>query len=314
MQILQHHRFGFTRKRRAADALKIGPMVSTHPHRHQSPRGGPPRIPRVVLALFVSAAPLQAFPPAPYYTIFGDVKDQYGQRLPAEGCSVILYQSGREILRQSMTTNGGGYQLRMRIDMFRSATSAYSSAALKSGSDYSLSVSVNGLLYQPIEMKTAATVGSAADRRRLDLTLGVDSDGDGLPDAWEESQLYEAGQLPGPEGWDLSLVDRNGDLDGDGVINWNEYLAGTGAGDPRSRLSLEIKEITTSGARLEFYALYGRIYELESSTDLKNWSAAEFTPADAAGPTRLYQADTSGIVSLFTPQGGPKTYYRLSVR
>ena len=278
------------------------------------PRGGPARVACGLVSLFLSAAPLQAFPPAPFYTVFGDVKDSYGQRLPAEGCSVILFQNGREILRQSMTASGAGYQLRMRIDMFRAATSAYSSAALKTGSDYSLSVSVNGLLYQPIEMKTAAKVGSAADRRRLDLTLGVDSDGDGLPDAWEESQLYEAGKLPGLDGWDLSLVDRNGDLDGDGVINWNEYLAGTGAGDPQSRLSLEIKEITPSGARLEFYGLYGRIYELESSTDLQNWSAAEFTPAGAPAAARLYQATTSGIIQLFTPQAGPKTYYRLSVR
>ncbi len=289
--------------------------MSFKPHmRFQHPSRGPARIASGILPLFLLAAPLHAFPPAPFYTVFGDVKDSYGQRLPAEGCSVILYQNGREVLRQSMTASGGGYQLRMRIDMFRAATSAYSSAALKTGSDYSLSVSVNGLLYQPIEMKTTAKVGSAADRRRLDLTLGVDSDGDGLPDAWEESQLYEAGNLPGLDGWDLSLVDRNGDLDRDGVSNWNEYLAGTGAGDPQSRLSLEIKEITPSGARLEFYALYGRIYGLESSTDLQHWNTAEFTPAGASATTRAYQADTSGIIHLFTPQAGPKTYYRLSVR
>ena len=289
-------------------------MIEKLRHRIQSPSCGPPRIAFGILALFLSATSLQAFPPAPFYTVFGDVKDSYGQRLPAEGCSVILYQNGREVLRQSMTASGGGYQLRMRIDMFRAATTAYSSAALRTGSDYSLSVSVNGLLYQPIEMKTTAKVGSAADRRRLDLTLGIDSDGDGLPDAWEESQLYQAGKLPGLDGWDLSLVDRHGDLDGDGVSNWNEYLAGTGAGDPQSRLSMEIKEITPSGARLEFYALYDRIYELESSPDLRSWSAAEFTPAGATDPVRLYQADTSGIVSLFTPQTGTKTYYRLSVR
>ena len=60
-------------------------------------------------------------------------------------------------------------------------------------------------------------------------TLRVDG---GIPDAWEQSQLYAAGILPGEDGWDLSLIDRDGDFDKDGISNWLEYIAGTFATDP----------------------------------------------------------------------------------
>jgi hypothetical protein len=270
----------------------------------------------------LSSLTLRAFPPAPYYTVFGDVRDQYGVLIPAEGAAVIVYKGGNEIMRQSLVAAEGtdfNYQLRLRIDMLRASTTTYSSVALTSGTVYTLAVSIGSQLYYPIEMATAPVIGNASVRRRLNLTLGVDADGDGLPDAWEEAQLYHGGYLPGDDGWDLSLIDREGDFDRDGVSNWSEYLAGTYAMDSDSVLSLSIKEKLATSARLEFYAFYGKSYKLESTTDLKTWTAVPFSLGDPAAPDAAaaqssLTSTVTAVISIYAEASAPSTYYRLIAR
>lgn len=234
-----------------------------------------------------------------------------------------MYQGGSEKMRENLAAVSGAdynYQLRMRIDMGRSLTSSYSSLVVSTASAYTLVVHLAGVDYYPIEIAShTPTVGVPASRVRLDLTLGVDSDKDGLPDAWEESQLYQAGYLPGPNGWDLSLLDRDGDLDKDGLSNYTEYLAGTYAGDATSTIRLEIKEKLGENVRLETFAIYGKSYTIESSTDLKTWSAGTFATADPAGDAPVpFQdalvATTTGITSLYAKGTAIATYYRLRIR
>jgi hypothetical protein len=241
--------------------------------------------------------------------------------IPANGSSVILYQGSKLVLTQPLVeseTASYNYQIRMRIDMFRPATTSYSSLALRAGADYTLAVNIGGQLFSPIEMKTTPSVGAPAGRVRLDLTLGIDSEGDGIPDAWKESQLFHAGFLPGPDGWDLSLVGRNGDFDGDGVSNWDEYIAGTYATDANSYLKLEIKEVIGTFPHLEFYAIYGKTYSLESSFDLKTWTTTAFAiekPEVATMATQIsIRATTTGIMNIYPESVAPAAFYRLTVR
>lgn len=271
----------------------------------------------------LAAGTLQAFPPAPYHTIYGDVRDEYGVLLPADGSAIVMYQGGLEKMRETLTAVSGAdynYQIRMRIDMGRSLTSSYSSLVVSTASAYTLTINIGGADYLPIEIAARSpTVGSPASRVRLDLTLGVDSDHDGLPDAWEESQLYQAGYLPGPSGWDLALLDGAGDLDKDGLSNGVEYIAGTYAGDATSTVNLAIKEKLGENVRLETYAIYGKSYIIEASTDLKTWSATAFSTADPAGATpaafqETLVASTTGITSLYAKGTATTTYYRLKIR
>lgn len=275
----------------------------------------------LLCTLLLAGPALHAFPPAPHYTIYGDVRDQYGVLLPADGSSVILYQGSKEILRQPLVaseTAPFNYQIRMRIDMFRPSTSSYSSLALKAGTDFSLAVNIGGQLFSPIEMNTTPAIGSPAGRRRLNLTLGIDSDGDGIPDAWKESQLYHAGILPGPDGWDLSLIDRDGDFDNDGMSNWQEYIAGTYATDSESYLALEIKEMIGTFPHLQFYAIYGKSYTLEVSEDLKTWRPKSFSiEIPETGDLELrssLSATTTGVMSLYPDSTTSAAFYRLTVR
>ncbi len=279
---------------------------------------------RLVLAagLLVGFPAAHAFPPAPYYTVFGNVRDQYGKLLPSQGISVVAYAGLKKLPNQPLLDVPSGdynYQMRLRMDMTRPDTVQYHPHTVEKDALFNLRVAIGDRMYLPIEMGSAPSVGAPGDRRRLDLTLGVDSDGDGLPDAWEEAQLYQAGERPGPEGWNLGGLDRDGDYDGDGTSNWHEYLAGTYAVDASSVLDLRILEITSGSARLEFYSFYGKSYTLQSSTDLKTWTPVSFTlvpPAEggSAESQSSLVATTTGPTSLFVAATGNSLHYRLLAR
>lgn len=152
---------------------------------------------------------------------------------------------------------------------------------------------------------------------RLDLNLGEDLDHDGLPDIWEAWQLYQAGYYPDDNGnWPVNLLDKNGDFDHDGLSNRQEYLAGTFAGDATERFILQIKEKTASQVRLEFFAITGKRYTIERSTDMKTWARVPFTAGTATDAGEIYEAaDVSILPAFVTPAaGGAKEFYRLTVR
>ena len=271
-----------------------------------------------VLASWVTGALVQAFPPAPYYTLYGMVRDQVGQTLNVEGAVLILLKGGDEIGRTPISNLqlDQNYELNIRIDANRSGTTIYSEKALSAQGQFSLVVEMNGSLFYPIEVAGTLTAGKGGERVRLDLNLGEDSDGDGLPDIWEQWQLYQAGHYPDGNGvWPLHLIDRNGDLDGDGLSNYLEYLAGTFAGDATEKFDLAIKEKSDTDVRFEFYAITGKTYTIERSSDVKTWTRVPFAIGAPALGASSFSASDVGILSAFaTPGASDKEFYRLTVR
>ncbi len=272
------------------------------------------------LVFLLAVSWLQAFPPAPYYTLYGTVRDQVGQTLDVEGATLVLLKGGVEIERTPITTGlqlDQNYELSIRIDQNRSGTTFYTEKAVAAQGLYSLVVEMNGALFYPIEVSGNLTAGKGGERVRLDLNLGEDLDHDGLPDIWEQWQLYQAGYSPDENGnWPINLIDKNGDFDHDGLTNWQEYVAGTFAGDATERFGLTIKEKNATGVRLEFYAITGKTYTIERSTDVKTWSAVPFAIGEPAVGASIYRAVDVGILSAFTTPtaGGTKEFYRLTVR
>ena len=275
------------------------------------------------------------------------VRDENGQTLRVDGASVSFYRNTTVVLTETIRESAQldqNYQIRLRMDMLRAGTQSYTDLANSTGTAFTLGIVLRNVVYYPIEMSTPHAIGKPGERVRLDLTLGADSDLDGIPDAWEQSQLHAAGKTPGANGWDLSLLDRYGDFDGDGISNWNEYLAGTYATDPTQFLSLRISAKFPASVRLTFFSIYGKKYSLETSPDLAEWSPAslylsnpaedhdgsapddpddpkdpEF-PADTfredappAAQTSLLAADTA-LVNIYATAGAGPVFYRLKVR
>ncbi|MCW5556719.1 MAG: fibronectin type III domain-containing protein [Verrucomicrobiae bacterium] len=113
-------------------------------------------------------------------------------------------------------------------------------------------------------------------------TWGEDDNADGLPDDWQK--LYF--------GADPALWPAPGaDTDGDGADNRTEFLAGT---DPTSASSvLKVRLVgTPQGVLLEWDTRPGAVYQIQGSTDLRDWTnldaprlAADVTDSIPAGNT-----------------------------
>jgi hypothetical protein len=98
------------------------------------------------LLLLLASGSASAFPPAPYYTLYGMVRDQVGQTVTAEGAEVILLKGGAEVGRTPITANqlDQGYELNVRIDQNRNGTTFYTEKAVAAGGLFSMVVSMNG--------------------------------------------------------------------------------------------------------------------------------------------------------------------------
>jgi hypothetical protein len=276
-------------------------------------------VPLLVLSLlWMGPARVGAFPPAPYYTLYGVVRDQVGATLQADGAEIVLLRDNVEIGRAPVSKQVSGdqnYELSIRIDQNRGTTRVYSNKSVPSQGLYSLYVDLNGQKFFPIEVSGTLRTGQGGERVRLDLNLGEDANHDGLPDAWQEWQLFQAGRVPGGPGWDINLITKDGDFDGDGISNYVEYIAGTFAGDATERFELKLTGKSATMVSFEFYAITGKVYTIEQSTDLRTWTNVAFSLTPGGATIPLHRATAIGVQPAFvaaTP--GAARFYRLAVR
>jgi hypothetical protein len=276
-----------------------------------------------IVCLVLLLAPLlsprsAAFPPAPYYSLYGVVRDQVGTTLHVEGAEIILLRDNVEVARAPVSKEVLGdhnYTLDIRLDHNRESTRTYTGRAIHAQGVFSLAVEMHGHRFYPIEVSGTLRAGHGGERVRLDLNLGADTDGDGLPDAWEEWQLHQAGRIPGTTGWNLAHIDRHGDLDGDGTSNFHEYVAGTFAGDATERFELRLMSKAGSDLAFEFYAITGKVYSIEESADLQNWTPAVFRLTPGGTTHTTWRATAIGLQPAFiTAPAGVSRFFRLAVR
>jgi len=274
----------------------------------------------IAFAGLIAASPIRlpAFPPAPYYTIYGVVRDQVGATLRVEGAQILLLRDSVEIGRAVIfpeLRDDSNYELQIRVDQNRPSSRIYTSRSVAALGIYSLVVEMNGERFYPIEVSGTLRAGHGGERVRLDLNLGADTDHDGLPDVWEEWQLYQAGRVASASGWDLSLITRDGDFDGDGIGNYLEYVAGTFAGDATERFELILRTKTATAVAFEFFAITGKVYTIEQSSDLKTWAAAPFSLTPNGVTAIFHRAEAIDLQAAYvaiTP--GVARFYRLTVR
>lgn len=270
-----------------------------------------------VAALALGTAPTQAFPPAPHQTLFGVVRDEQGNPLALPKSSVVLEVPGSPAVTAAVrNTTGvdGNYQLTVPMDSGLTAA-RYKPSALFPAAAFTLKVRIGTVNYVPIEMTGVnGLVAEPGKTARVDLTLGVDSDGDGLPDAWERMLLAAMGRNGAPKD-----VRPDADDDGDGISNLREYLAGTYAFDPADGFVLTAKGVDNGRSVLEFLALRGRTYTVEASPDMSGWKPVGFVmsgdAANAAERTQ-YLADDVKPVQVRVAQGATaedRRFFRVKV-
>lgn len=230
------------------------------------------------LAVCAGPAVINAFPPAPQHTIHGTARDQVGN--PLSDGAEILFESSTGVKLKSFviarSDTGDNYTLSIPMDAGVTAD-RYTPTALVPTVGFRIKVKIGNTTFLPIEMRgDLAHLGSPGGRTQIDLTLGEDSDGDGIPDAWERILAARLGKTIGE-------INPGDDSDGDGMSNLDEYLAGTYAFDDKNGFSLNITRSETGASLLEFTAVRGRSYAILGSDDLATWTPVSFRiPAEGA--------------------------------
>lgn len=136
---------------------------------------------------------------------------------------------------------------------------------------------------------------SALSPATTNRTWGVDGNGDGLPDNWQAAHWGSAGApLAGPDV----------DSDGDGVTNYQEFLAGT---DPTNPASVFRSRVLRAGGgwELRWNAVPGLVYQVERASSLAE--AGWF-------PVGYPIVATGGSLSLNVTAQGPGFYRIQRVR
>jgi len=214
-----------------------------------------------------------AYPPAPDHEFYGTVRDEWGDPIDMSGARIYIQSSngvGANAPVAVSTQPGINYRLLVPMDSARSVKICpMPLTRLRQEQPFQLKVQIGQISYLPIQMVIPYLIGEPAGLTRLDLTLGVDADGDGLPDAWEQAliDIY---------GGSLEDIGPDDDTDGDGIKNIDEYIAGTYAFDPADGFRLSIQEVVNKNSRLEMFVIRGRNYTLHSSYDLKQWTPVNF--------------------------------------
>jgi hypothetical protein len=225
-------------------------------------------------ALLCCAIPAFAYPPAPAHLIYGLVRDQYGTPLSNPNAQVILQTASGVSLTTTIIPNlaiGVNYEIRVPMDAGLTSDT-YKSNALETATSFSMLVVIGNTTNVPFQVTgDLSQLGQPAQMTRIDLTLGVDSNHDGIPDAWETAFLSAIGS-------NLTLADLNAGLDvaHDGRTLQQEYLLGTYPFDPEDPFAVRIVNLNNGAPILEFPTMTGRSYTILGSPDLQQWSPLPF--------------------------------------
>jgi hypothetical protein len=250
---------------------------------------------------------ISAFPPAPHHLVYGSVRDEYGTPLANNNALVILRTPSGITITGSILPGvapGINYELQVPMDAGISAD-LYQQSALKTSAPFKIYVVTDQTVSTPIQMAgDYSLLGQPGEKTRLDLTLGVDVNNDGLPDAWEYAFLSTLGL-------NLTLADLNANMD---LANNNrtlrqEFLLGYYPFDPGNALTLTLIDINGGAPLLEFQGMTGRSYTVEGSADLKEWTPLAFQiPGEVGGKVHSYYY-SPGIstvpVQVIQPAAGP---------
>jgi len=272
------------------------------------------RAPRwlTVLTLVVAPGIAHAFPPAPHHVIFGLVRDDFGTPLSSPQMLVILETpTGTQLATKiaAVSEPGVNYQLEVPMDS-GIAPDPYEPAAMQIAAPFKMVVVVGTLTNLPIQMTgDFSRLGQPGQQTRIDLTLGTDVNGNGIPDAWELAYLAAI-----HSNLTLAELTANSVLGPDGLTLLQEFLAGYYPFDPADSFRLQLIDANHGSPILQFTAITGRSYTVLGSPDMQSWTPLPFViPAEGSnGPTHSYYTarDVRALqLQVLQPASGPEMHY-----
>jgi hypothetical protein len=250
--------------------------------------------------------------PQPMCIYYGQAVDGYGMPYLTNATVTLVKgtnQIARQIIRGSLSP-GVNFALYVHLDDGSTAT-PYSPRALRSGDIISIYVTDSEGQKAIMENQQVPSVGKPGQQILIHATAAVDSNGDGLPDPWEyELIAHSGGRLT-----TLNDVKPNDDLDGDGMTNLEEYLAGTFAWLAQDNLAIsEFAALPSGACRISFWSVAGKAYNLLSTTELgAAWAPASVGLSEDLSSQLIAFEGTGGWLSVYVAPQSPSAFFRLAI-
>jgi hypothetical protein len=139
-----------------------------------------------------------------------------------------------------------------------------------------------GAAFQPAIGDDTLVASGTGQAARVDLVLGEDTDGDGLPDAWENMVIANSGGAA----QNLADVGPGLDLDQDGMTDDEEFWYGSFAFLPGDELRFHLFAKVGERFAISLLTVPGARYIIEKASNLNqpNWTICPISLTEV-GPT-----------------------------
>ena len=268
----------------------------------------------IALALAVATTAIYAGLPQPLCILYGQACNEFGWPYQ-DNAEVVLRVGTTEYARCTINGSlspGVNFALYVHLDD-GSGDSAYCSWALHTGDTFEIVVRDQEGEKPILQTNQLPAVGQPGDIILINVTAGTDSDGDSLPDRWEET-LIDCSDDPHLQ--TIQDVHPDDDSDGDGVSNLDEYRAGTFAFLDYDYFFAEQVAWNAGRLGIEFLSVAGKVYRLFLSTNLAEnvWTPCPLALSPAGPLTNsLVEGDGDWLRLYVEPVKNPAVY-RLSVQ
>lgn len=244
----------------------------------------------------------------PSVIVHGQIRDAFGVRLKS-GADVSCFLGTNEVARSVVGAYPEGENYRLFLDVGDPLTAA--PGGVKPGDTVQIRVKMGGAFQPLIGPASFAAPGDGVPRR-ADFIIGTDSDGDGLPDAWEQMVIANSGGVA----TNLAGVGPGRDLDGDGMSDDQEFLYGSFAFLPGDALEFDRMKRGRDRSSFTFLSVAGAVYRVESSPTLgaPSWSSAAVALAENDALSTTEFPGNGNWITFFIAPSGSGAVYRLRVR
>lgn len=267
-----------------------------------------------ICALCASAALAEPSVSLPPFTITGRVVNydrQSVSEVNAGNAEIRAYKSDGTLVARSRIATDKDFTENYRLVV--PLASASNACAACVGEKLSFQVQQQNVVYSAQDLFAVDASVAPGGVARMDVVAAADSDGDGVADEYvrlvEEQMAFYRWSDPDRYGSLPADYDKDADYDGDGISNFNEYVAGTNPFDEKDAFRiLSFRPADGGKWELTFFAHRDRAYTVDRSKAL-----ADAKRPFARGPVSDgdASAEEKGVVHVPAADAGVRTVFVL---